>query len=216
MKRAFLALLVVATAMLQGCATSRSVVDIQAPIATSTQVSHSARPSLYIRQISDERQFQDAPRSADIPSLGFEGASAATAEIKSRAIGRKRNGYGKALGDVLLPEGAAVTDLVRSSASEGFERAGWRVVNNPGVSQNVTTVDIEITRFWTWFQPGFWAIALNTDIETEFAFSDQRHLSPIHVHNRDSMQLVLENDWKNNTELTLGQYRDAIAAQAMP
>ena len=34
--------------------------------------------------------------------LGFEGSAKSTAEIKARAIGRKRNGFGKALGDVLI------------------------------------------------------------------------------------------------------------------
>ena len=213
-----MALVVLTAALLQGCATSRSVVDIQAPEAASPSqmASQSPRPSLYIRQISDERQFEEAPRSADIPSLGFEGANAASAELKSRAVGRKRNGYGKALGDVLLPEDTTVADLIRTSASHGFEEAGWRVVNSPDTSQDVETVDIAITRFWTWVKPGFWAIALNTDIETSFSFSGQHQLPPIHTHIKDSMQMITDGDWKETIEATLDKYRDAIAEKASP
>ncbi|MGO2132115.1 MAG: hypothetical protein ACTH3D_04345 [Halomonas sp.] len=217
MKKTLVALTILMVLVLQGCATSRSVIDIHAPAEhVNTQVNDPSRPSLYIRQVIDKRQFQDAPNSADIPSLGFEGASAATEDIKARAVGRKRNGYGKALGDILLPEGTTVTDLVQAAAAEGFEKAGWQVVNNANSSQDVTTVDIEVTRFWTWFQPGFWSLALNTDIETEFGISDQHHISPIHVHNRDKMQVALDSDWKKSTELALEQYRDAIASQAKP
>lgn len=217
MKKITLALLALTAIMLQGCATSRSVVDIEAPAAsTMAQTSHSSQPGLYIRQITDERTFQDAPKSADIPSLGFGGASAAKADIKARAIGRKRGGYGKALGDVLLPKGTTVKDLVRASARQGFADAGWHVVDSPDARESVTTVDIAITRFWTWVKPGFWAIALNTDIETEFDFSNQLHANPVHVHRRDGMQFIVDSDWQKNVELTLGLYRDAIVTEINP
>ncbi|MBR9772189.1 MULTISPECIES: flagellar biosynthesis protein [unclassified Halomonas] len=215
MKRIMLAAIIVAAALLQGCATSRSTVDVQTPNTGTVSQAHTG-PSLYIRNVTDQRHFEEAPRSADIPSLGFEGAEAATDELKSRAIGRKRNGYGKALGDVLLPEDKTITELVRVYASEGFEDAGWNVVNSADASDDVTTVDIGVTRFWTWVKPGFWAIALNTDIETEFTFSDARQLEPIHAHLKDRMQMVVDSDWATSNQLTLESYRQAIAQKATP
>ncbi|MBY5985937.1 hypothetical protein KUW18_17765 [Halomonas sp. DP5Y7-2] len=217
MKRSLLIATAMAVLLLQGCATSRSTVNIPAPdpaTVTATATHAIPGPSLYIRNVTDQRHFEEAPRSADIPSLGFEGATAATAERKARAIGRKRNGFGKALGDVQLPEGTTVTDLIRAYASEGFEDAGWHVVAQP--ADDVTTVDIAVTRFWSWFQPGFWAIALNTDIETEFAFSDKHEVSPIHVHVKDHMQVAVDSDWVANNQLTLERYREAVAQQAVP
>ncbi len=54
-------------------------------------------------KVEDDRKFQDKPASADIPSLKGE-QSNATVEEKARAVARKRNGYGKALGDILLKD----------------------------------------------------------------------------------------------------------------
>ena len=63
---------------------------------------------IFIESVTDERIFQENPKSQDIPSLGLGGSANATEIIRKRAIGRKRNTYGKALGDILLEEGQTV------------------------------------------------------------------------------------------------------------
>ncbi|WP_157719145.1 hypothetical protein [Halopseudomonas salegens] len=85
--------------------------------------------SVYIASVVDNRVFEEAPRDPPVPSLGFEGASAATDAIKARAIGRKRDSYGKALGDILLPEGQSVEQLIRLHATTAFNDTGWQVVD---------------------------------------------------------------------------------------
>src|SRR5690606_19720516 len=97
-------LLVALTIMMVGCAANRSVVDVQVPALTST-----GGQKVVIMAI-DERTFETKPRSADIPSL--KGGEISDTSITERAIARKRNGYGKALGDVLLPSGRTVSQLV--------------------------------------------------------------------------------------------------------
>lgn len=215
MKKILFFVLLVAVAALQGCATSRSVVDVSSPSDTS-QVLESA-PYLYIRNVTDARTFQEAPRSADIPSLGFGGANAAAEEIKARAIGRKRNGWGKAMGDILLPEGGTVEKLVREAATAGFQDAGWRVVQSPNSPQDeMATVDITIKQFWSWFQPGFWSVSANSRVETVFDFSDKKMIAPIVVEYKDRMQFVTDDDWQEAIQQVLTEYRDELAREARP
>lgn len=95
-KISFLALCVI----LAGCATSRSEIKLVAPAASTVQAA--TGQVVVIRSVKDERVFEQEPRNPSTPSLGLDGANKASVELKLRAIGRKRNGYGKALGDVVL------------------------------------------------------------------------------------------------------------------
>ena len=60
-------------------------------------------------RVLDQRHFEDQPKSADIPSLagGMERAGAATT---THAIGRARNGFGKAMQNVYLDDDGLITD----------------------------------------------------------------------------------------------------------
>ena len=95
-----------ATFALAGCAAGRATVDVSAPHGTNPATGKYVR----IDSVQDKRTFTVKPPSADMASLDPDEDS--SDESKARAIGRKRNGYGKALGDVVLPEGKTVSILV--------------------------------------------------------------------------------------------------------
>lgn len=77
-----------------------------------------SRSAGYISAV-DERVFQIDPRSADIPSLKND-EEVNDASITQRAIGRKRNGFGKGLGDVVLPSGRTVSQLVGNAVATAY------------------------------------------------------------------------------------------------
>jgi hypothetical protein len=209
--------LLAASALLGGCATSRSELLFAAPAAKVATVNPQARP-VVIRQVLDERVFEQAPPEPSTPSLGFEGADAAPADVKARAIGRKRNTYGKALGDVVLPAGQTVTSLVRDNLAVAFQDAGWRVVTDPAAAPGAMTVDVPVRRFWSWFQPGFWAITLNADIETTLDLSGGGLAEPVVVHVDESRMGATDDAWKEIIDKALTAYRAAVGArlQALP
>lgn len=190
-----------------GCATSRSVVPIDGPSASD---SRGQNGTIFIESVVDNRTFEEAPRNPSTPSLGFEGSSAASDELKARAIGRKRNGYGKALGDVLLPENQTVEALIREYATAAFNDAGWRVVENASADQ---TVAIQIDELWAWFKPGFWAITLNSNVSTTLTFAQNGAKIPITVHVEDTRQMATEGAWKEIVEMVLDEYRKRSARQ---
>lgn len=159
-------ILLASLSVVSGCATSRGVVDLADPTehASASSVDPAA-PSVYIVNIEDHRVFEVKPPDPSIPSL--KDGQITNREITSRAIARKRNGYGMALGDILLPEGKTVVDVVRSNLTAVLSENGYRVVQSP--EDGAIPVEVSIVQFWSWFTPGFWAAKV--EFKAELAFS---------------------------------------------
>jgi len=146
----------IALMVMVGCASSRGIIDIE----DSAVVNPSQGLELKFIRVTDKREFQLKPKQASIPSL--KNGEIHDPEITSRAIARKRNSYGQALGDILLPEGRTVVEVVENHLSNGFRENGYRVLS-PGESnyENAIPLEVDINNFWGWFSPGFWSIGLN-------------------------------------------------------
>jgi hypothetical protein len=125
-------------------------------------------PKVFIRSVEDMRVFEDRPSKPSIPSLGYGGKVETVPEgIKARAIARKRNSYGMAMGDILLPEGQTVAGAVHGSLKTALVRAGYTVVSDETeAGADGRTLDVDIERFWAWFTPGMWKISLDAWIST--------------------------------------------------
>lgn len=204
-----------ACVVLAGCATSRSEITLSSPEigAPATTENASGRIAV-IRTITDERHFEQAPDEPSTPSLGFEGADKATAAIKARAIGRKRNTFGKALGDVLLENGQTVDTVVRHNTAVALEKAGYRVEDSAPAGSNPLIIDIHIKKFWAWFEPGFWAIKLHTNISTELDLSGASTPTTIDVHAEESQLAATDSSWIEIVQKALTEYRNQLAEKA--
>lgn len=121
--------------------------------------------TVFVREVHDARRFEDKPPQPRTPSLKG-GASLATADVKARAVARKRNTYGKALGDILLEGDRTVTDLVRELVETGLRSGGYEIVLAETASAEDTAVDVRIDEFWAWFTPGFWSVSMEAVIDT--------------------------------------------------
>jgi len=138
-----------------GCATNRGILDVRVP----EHHNPASGPAVRIARVTDKRVFEKSPRVASIPSL--KGGEIEDKTITLRAIARKRNGYGKAMGDILLPEGRTVEDLVREALAKSFRDAGYRVVEDAsGLNEKTVPVEADIEQFWSWVTPGFWAMSM--------------------------------------------------------
>lgn len=156
---------VLACAIMTGCATSRGVMDVSMKIPPNPE----SGPAVKIVSVTDGRQFQAAPRDPSTPSLSDRDIE--NKALTSRAIARKRNAYGRALGDILLPEGDTVEALVRDALTRSFRESGYRVVEEG----KATPVEAEIEQFWAWFTPGFWT----TSLEFEARVKVKGELKPL-------------------------------------
>jgi hypothetical protein len=193
-------LLVVLVTTMAGCVTNRSVVDVSVPVLTGTTGQKVVITTL------DERTFEAKPRSADIPSL--KGGEITDTSITERAYARKRNGYGKALGDVVLPSGRTVSQLVGSAVANAYTQAGYQVVE--GQASDVKPVTVRVKEFWTWFSPGFAYVTVNNKASLVIEPNGQSPLT-ISTEVSDGMQLVTDSDWARVTSQGLQEVTDVVA-----
>ena len=156
-----------AACLLAGCATSRSVLDIPLPPpAAQTTVTPANGKSVLIDTVADRRMFEVNPGTPSVPSL--DDSEQIDAGIKLRSVARKRNTFGKALGDIVLKEGQSVETVTRGAIRQAFIESGYTVVERgtPAAASADLTVDARIDKFWSWMNPGFAAITLSTEIST--------------------------------------------------
>lgn len=73
-------------------------------------------------RVTDRRVFEADPDDPSTPSL--KGGEIHNTATTSRAIARKRGGFGKAWGDILLPEGRTVAHLMEEALTRAFQDAG--------------------------------------------------------------------------------------------
>lgn len=205
------AALLLASAILGGCATSRSEVKLTAPGAAQAAVTQ--QRAVVIRSVHDARQFSDKPSDPSMPSLGSGGASNATEAVKARAIARKRNGFGQALGDILLQDGQTVTGVVRDNLAAAFRQAGYRVVPDvASAGPSPLVVDVTVRKFWAWFTPGMLTVTLACDIDTDLKISDGHSVTNVSVSAKDNTAAATDGAWVAVVDKALAAYR-AQAAQ---
>jgi hypothetical protein len=158
-------LLYAITLLSSGCsvtATEKTV--ILSPFEIST-VAPSMETVVYVREISDNRDFAikaEEPATESVETVDV------LAEIETGSmIGQWRTASGDVVADLLLEDSNRVTELVSRAVEEGFRRAGYRVVSvDRAQSENAVAVDGRILRFWT-YQTGSWTFRFTFEIEVE-------------------------------------------------
>jgi hypothetical protein len=197
--------------LLGACATSRSVIDIPTPSLTNATQQQATGKLVYINPPRDKRVFEASPASPNIPSL--DPSEDGSDKIRARAIARKRNTFGKALGDILLPEGKTVESLTAASIRQAFLEKGYQVLDDKSkVSEGTFIVDAELTKFWSWTNPGFAAITLSAEISTQLdikspAGTNRQNVS---VKASDNFQTGMESNWTEVINKVLKIYVDDL------
>ena len=144
-----------------GCALNRGIL----PITERESHVNTTGVPVQIHKIVDMRHFSLSPREASMPSLKYSN-EINNKKITERAVARKRNGYGMALGDILLPEGKTVNGLIKSVAIKALRNRGFRVVSVSDSEYNkAIPVELQIIQFWSWMRPGFFKITLTNRTE---------------------------------------------------
>lgn len=152
--------LVICGLFLTGCALTRGQVDLRVPQAANP----SGNLVVKITEVIDRRVFEVAPPKPSIPSLSEDEVN--DRSVQKRAIARKRNAFGAALGDIVLPEGRTVERLVEEALAKALKESGIKVAEKgePGYEQAIP-LQADIRQFWGWFTPGFVAITLSFEAE---------------------------------------------------
>src|SRR5271167_3835752 len=109
MKLATLALIVSVVALQAGCVTGQRSFALAIPKADNPAPT---RGKIYIGAVTDDRTFENKSSDPSTPSIDGD-VTTMSAQQKDRMIGRQRNSFGKAMGDIALPAGESVTERTR-------------------------------------------------------------------------------------------------------
>jgi len=201
MKRGFVCaakgVLSIALVALAGCATVRSTVDVPTAVAKPATTAP-AKAYVTIAKVTDNRIFEANPRIPSTPSLE-KAEEINDPAIRSRAIARKRNSYGMAMADILLPEGRTVESIVREAATQALQEKGYGVVDakSPEAAKALP-VELTIKQFWAWFTPGFFTISLEyqgiVEIESAVLPADKE---VVRGYARVNSMAATDEEWKN-------------------
>jgi hypothetical protein len=149
-----------------GCVVGRRTIDL--PIAAPATAPPQARGHIYIAAVTDARAFQNKPDDPSTPSIDGD-VGTLTAADKDHMIGRQRNGFGHAMGDIALPTGDSVTQRTRALLAQGLARAGYLISTSPGAPNTAT---VAINEFWAWSTPGFATISFEAKINCTLTIDD--------------------------------------------
>lgn len=191
-------LAVAALVLLAGCATNRAEVDVTPPGNTQTPAPNNGK-KVYISAV-DDRVFQIKPSSFDTPSLKYDEID--DKSITERAIARKRNNFNMAIGDVLLPEGRTVSELVGDAVATAYRQAGYEVVSAPG-ARDITEVKVQIIEFWSWYSAEG---VLDKVLSNKSLLQIKVPGVPAHPVNTlvsEKVKVATDTDWKTITEAGL-------------
>ena len=167
MKFPVIALIGVAIVLQTGCVTGRRTFSL--PVQ-SHNIPAATQGKVYIGAVTDDREFQNKPSDPSIPSIDGD-VTKLTAQEKDRMIGRQRNGFGHAMGDISLAADDSVTKRVRLLVEQGLMRKGYEISADPNVPYSVT---VSVKEFWAWTTPGFLALTFEAKLSCLISVTDSR------------------------------------------
>lgn len=97
---------------------------------------------------------------------------------------------------VLTPE-QTVRGLTREALETALLENGWNVIHDEkNVTPNTVIVDVTITKWWAWMNPGFWQLTLSSNMAATVQ-STRKGDQPINVasHYEEGFQMATETNW---------------------
>lgn len=194
---------------LAGCPASKGKFTLQNPEFQNYQNINSAKGVVFIASVNDKREFEDTPKNASIPSVYNRKVESLSSQEKDRYIARKRNSYGRALENIVLDGDQTVTNLIKNSVARAFVNNGFYVLNDKKqITQNTILIKVDILKFWSFFRPGFWSVAVNTHIKSDILTNNQNIITD--VDHREKFQMVLDRDYQKVTNDALKIYEKQL------
>lgn len=157
-KSILLTLIAAASLFQSGCVLGRRSISLSVPAPTATK----GAGQVSIGAITDGRRFESDPDSPSTPSVDGD-VSKMSPEQLAQMIGRQRNGYGMAMGDIALSGGDNVQGKMRELVTTALSKRGYSIGSGAANS-----VSVRIDEFWAWFTPGMWSIGFEARVRGSF------------------------------------------------
>ena len=200
---------IAASGLLSACASGRTVITLPQPKPLPVSAQDAGQRSVFISVVTDGRTFADAPGDPSVPSLESTAASTSSAEVKARAVARKRNGYGMAQGDVILAEPLTVRQVVKTSLESAFAEAGFQV---PASGTSATPVQVRVDEFWLWLQPGVMVATIRSRISVDVTVGAGKQFK-VAAETSQPGQIFSEEAWANAVAAANAAFRKEAASR---
>jgi hypothetical protein len=184
-------LLLIAIIASTGCVTGRRQIALEIP--TSQQAVAASKGTVAITSVVDKREFQNKPPQPSTPSVDGDVTKLSKSQLGTM-IGRQRNGYGKAMGDIALTGDSSVEKEMRQLVAEAFKRRGYTVTD----AKADGSAEIVINKFWAWFTPGFWSVDFEADLRSDLkiVMDGKTNQFTISGHGKNSGQVASDANWQ--------------------
>lgn len=193
---------------LGGCVTGRRTFDlpVSSPVAPVGN-----RGIVYIASVTDDRHFEMNSSDPSVPSVNGDVAMMSATD-RDRMIGRQRNTFGKAMGDVSLPAGESVTHKVRSLVEQALIQSGYRITEDPKTPESIA---VSIRNFWGWMTPGFFALTFEAKINCAITASGPGGVQTIAVkgYGINHGQFAKDENWVEAFDPAFKDFVSNFAAQ---
>jgi uncharacterized lipoprotein YajG len=184
--------LVIIPCLFASCVLGRRTINPAIPSAQHP----AANSTVAIATIQDLRVFQNKPTDPSTPSVHGDHTAMNPAN-KSRMVGRQRNTFGKAMGDIALPASQSVQTKMRDLLAEAFARRGYTLASSSGNHASAT-----VQRFWAWATPGMWSLGFESVIQCNVTVSKggSTRTFTLKAHGENSGQVASNTNWNQAYE----------------
>lgn len=184
-------LLIVTLLACGGCVTGQRKLDLQIP--SGAKIVDGSKGTVQIVSVVDKRTFENKPSDPSTPSIDGDVKKLGAAQ-KNKMIGRQRNSWGKAMGDIALIEGQTVESRSRALVTEALKRRGYSVTD----SQSKNRAEVAVDKFWAWFTPGLFAVDFEANIQANLQLSLNGRTSKFTVlgHGKNLGGMASDSNWQ--------------------
>jgi hypothetical protein len=195
MKFATLALIGFAAVLQAGCVTGQRSFTLSIPTHDNPA---STQGKVYIAAVTDDRVFQNKPSDPSTPSIDGD-VDKLSPQQKDRMIGRQRNAFGGAMGDIALSADQSVTNRTRLLVEQGLMRRGYQISTDANAPISVT---VSIIDFWAWTTPGFWALTFEAKISCNLTVKSASglHTATVKGYGLNHGQVAKNVNWQEAYE----------------
>lgn len=181
-----------------GCVLGQRTVALPVP----SHGSGGSKGQVAITSITDARVFQNKPSDPSTPSARGD-VNQLSAQQRANLIGRQRNTYGAAMGDIALPAGETAATKMRELIASALAKRGYGVGGSGGNSASV-----RIDEFWAWGTPGMWSIGFEARVRGQFTVrrGGATRTFSITGHGENNGQVASDTNWRQAYERAFADF----------
>lgn len=173
-------------------------------------------PAFSIRSVVDVRHFESPGSNVQTPSWGVDDPALQTDSDKHKAVGRAFVTREKTEGNVLILRGDVET-IIRDVMANALAGLGYPLIEwRESAGSDVIVVDVEIRKFWGYFEAAFIGGSITANIEALVTMTKPDGIDKRAIQVSASKSLRYPNkpaNWEIVFNMALKDFAQAVMSQ---